>query len=224
MQLLETTIVHRILETLNWTRHNPHEEGNTTEPGSPRTAETAQLNGTAGGHRPTAKKNCRWEAAETVLSIFASLGGAGSVATRPHLLEPRASPNTEFLIAPTPCVRPLLLHLVFGGFAASLFLPKQYVRHPNVPRIPVIPPARHVNCCKIQGQHPPHWPPRAACTGWPCMWAGRACGRDGRLCTPASRTSPPVHRDEADPAVCLLTAVGVCRLSADCCRCPPFVC
>ena len=96
MQLLETTIVHRILETLNWTRHNPHEEGNTTEPGSPRTAETAQLNGTAGGHRHPAKKNLQGGLLLYSLSIFGTMDGAGSVATGPKLLEPRAGPSGQF--------------------------------------------------------------------------------------------------------------------------------
>ena len=89
MQLLETTIVHRILETLNWTRHHPHKEGNTTKPGSPRTAETAQLNGTAGGHRNPAKKPSRLQMHGVCpfwggKVLFGSMDGAGSVATGPQ--------------------------------------------------------------------------------------------------------------------------------------------
>jgi len=213
MQLLETTIVHRILETLNWTRHNPHEEGNTTEPGSPRTAETAQLNGTAGGHRPTAKKNCRWEAAETVLSNFASLGGAGSVTTRPHLLELRASPNKEFLIAPTPCLRPLLLHSIFGGGQVPLFMPNHGFRRSNVPRTPVIPPARHGNCCKIQP------PPRIGRPGLHAR-ASPACGPavyGGRASMHAGRThAPPRSCGGATYAERLITGDG-----RACCPVPP---
>ena len=74
MQLLETTFVHRILETLNWTRHHPHEEGKTTEPGSRRTAETAQLNGTAGGHRHPANRNLQEKAAAIYPGKFGKNG------------------------------------------------------------------------------------------------------------------------------------------------------
>ena len=211
MQLLETTIVHRILETLNWTRHNPHEEGNTTEPGSPRTAETAQLNGTAGGHRPTAKKNAMGAAVEGS-EQFCEPGWCRVGRDTPPPSRAPSVAECGFLVDPTRVIKPLHLHLMFGGGLVRLFLPNHGFRRPNVHRTAVKLHAGQLELLPIPGPEPPppaHWLSRGACTGWPFMRAGRAHGTSVCACRPHT-AQVSVHTGRTrHKRLCMPCAAGI---------------
>ena len=138
MQLLETTIFHRILETLNWTRHHPHEEGNTTEPGSPRTAETAQLNGTAGGHRNPAKKNLQGVCLLYSTGAFCKHGRCRVGRDRAQTSRAAFGTKRTFLTANPFFLMPLLLGLMFTGGLGRPSAPNRRFQSPNVPPYRVI--------------------------------------------------------------------------------------
>ena len=142
--------------------------------------------------RPPQGGEARWARAVVGLVLCA--------ATRTQFGRDTPSPSRApsvaewgFLVGPTLVLRPLHLHLMFGGGLVPLSMPNHGFRRLNVSLAPVIPNSRHGNCCLIQGQTTP-------IIGRPGMHAraGHLCGRAGHTAQAsvhAGRThAPPCMR------------------------------
>ena len=98
------------------------------------------------------KKKLQWGAAVEGSEQFCQLGWCRVGRDTPSPSRAPSVAEWGFLVAPTLVLRPLHLHLMFGGGQVPLIMPNCEFRRPNVHRTPVIPHARHGNCCQTQGQ------------------------------------------------------------------------